>query len=141
MARPGFQFLDLCVDGGVAIKEIVKFQKIGFECHDLLHPHRPLLIPRAGQAERFVPSRQLNGAGAGLFRQCDREHFDQNAIDVVFRLLFRQAKRIDLHPVPETAEFRIFDTIPLLADLVPQIDEGAHLAHLGDKSNAGVDEE
>ena len=39
----------------IAIEQVVIFQQVGFVGHDLLHPHRPLLIPRARQAQRLVP--------------------------------------------------------------------------------------
>ena len=139
--RAVFQRLDLAVDRGVAVEQVVIFQKVGLIGQDLLHPQRPLLIPGARQAQRLVPGGQLHGAGAGVFRQRDRQHFDQDAVDVVFGLLFGQAQRVDLHAIAEAAIFRIGDAIAGFADLVPQIDEGAHLAQLGDKADARVDEE
>ena len=46
---------NLGVDGGIAIEKIGVFEKIGLKRQDLLHAKRPLLVPRAGQAEGLVP--------------------------------------------------------------------------------------
>ena len=100
-----------------------------------------MLVPGAGEAEGLVPGRELHGAGAGVLRESDGEHLDQDAVDVVFRLLLGQAERVDLHAVAEAAVFRIADAVGFAADLVPEVDEGAHLAHLGDEADAGVHEE
>ena len=64
--------------------------------------------------------------------ECDRR---------CFRLLLRQAERVDLHAITEAAQVRIGDAIALRRDLIPQFGEGAQLAHLGDEAHAGVDEE
>ncbi len=108
---PVLQRLDLCGHGGVAVEEVAVFQQVGFIGEDLLHPQRPLLIPGARQAERLVPGGQLHGAGAGVLRQRHGQHFQQDAVDVVFRLLLGQAQRVDLHAVAEAAEFRVFDAV------------------------------
>ena len=132
---------DLAVNRGVAVEKIVIFQKVGFIGQNLLHPQRPLLIPRARQAQSLVPSGQLHRTGAGLFRQRHRQHLNQDAVDVVFGLLFGQAQGVDLHTIAEAAILGLGDAIAGFANLVPQIDKGAHLAQLGDKADAGVDEE
>ena len=111
VTRTFFQRLDLAVHGGVAVEQVFVFQQVGFIGHDLLHTQRPLLIPWAGQAKCFVPSGQLHGTGAGLFRQGHSQHFDQDAVDVIFRLLFRQPQRVHLHTITETTVFRILDAI------------------------------
>ena len=100
-----------------------------------------MLIPGARQAERFVPRRQLHGAGARVLRQRHGQHLDQNAIDVVLGLLLGQAERVHLHAIAETAEFLLLDAVAITADLVPQLGEGAHLAHLGHKADARIHEE
>ncbi len=141
MARAVFQRLNLCVNGRIAVKEVIKFQQVGFIGHDLLHPHGPLLIPGPGKAKRFVPRGQLHRTGARLFRQGHGQHFDQDAVDIVFRLLLGQAKRVDLNAVPEPAVLGVCNTVTRLADLVPQIDKGPHLAHLGHKADACVHKE
>ena len=124
-----------------AVEDIVEFEQIGLIGDDLLQPERPLLVPRPRQAERLVPRRQLHGAGAGLLRGDHGEHGQKDAIDVVLWLLLGQAERVDLHAVAEAPQRRIGHAVALLGDLVPQIDEGAHLAHLGDEADAGIDEE
>ena len=67
MARFVFQTRNLGLYGGVAVEQIFIFQQICFKGHDLLHPHRPLLIPGARQAQSFIPGWQLYGPGAGIF--------------------------------------------------------------------------
>ena len=140
-AGAGLQRLDLGVDGGVAVEEVAVFEQVGLVGDDLLHAERPLLVPGARQAERLVPGGELDGAGAGVLREGDGQHLDQDAVDVVLGLLLGQAERVDLHAVAEAAELRVGDAVAVAADLVPEVDEGAHLAHLGDEADAGVDEE
>ena len=65
--RRGFQRCNLCRNRGVVIKDVGIFQQVGFIGQDLLHPQRPLLIPRARQAQRLVPSGQLHGTRTGVF--------------------------------------------------------------------------
>ncbi len=104
---PVLQLLDLAVDRRVAVEQVVVFQKVGLIGQDLLHPQRPLLVPGAGQAQRLVPGGQLHGARAGLLRQRDRQHLDQDAVDVVLGLLLGQAEAVDLHAVAEAAVLRV----------------------------------
>ena len=116
-------------------------KQIGLVGDDLLHADRPLLVPGPRQAERLVPGRQLHGARARALRQRHRQHLEQDAIDVVLRLLLGEAQRVDLHAVAEQAVLGIGDAVALGGDLVPQLLERAHLADLGDEAHAGVDEE
>ena len=60
----------------------------------------------------------------------------QDARDVVFRLLLGEAERVHLHAVAEQPLLGVGDAVALARDLVPQFDEGAHLAHLGDEAQA-----
>ena len=69
------------------VENIPVFEQIGLIGDDLLHAQGPLLIPRARQAKRFVPGRQLHGPRPRILRQHHREHLEQNAVEVVFRLL------------------------------------------------------
>ena len=140
LAGAGFEGFDFSVDSGVAIKEIVIFQEIGFKGHDLLHPHRPLLIPRAGQAEGFIPCGKLHSTGAGFFGKRHGEHFDQDTVDVVLWLLLCKAKRVYLYSIAEAAELGVCDTVTLQQDFIPEVDKGAHFAHFGDKADACVHE-
>ena len=48
------------------VEDVVVLQQVGLVGQHLLHPQRPLLVPRPRQAERLVPGRQLHGAGAGV---------------------------------------------------------------------------
>ena len=101
-----------------------------------------MLVPRARQAQGLVPGRELDGAGAGVPGERDRQHLEQDAVDVVLGLLLGQAQGVDLHAVAEQAVLGLLgDAVALAADLVPQLDEGAHLAQLGDEADAGIDEE
>jgi hypothetical protein len=140
-ARRGFELIDLGRDLGGAVEDVAEFQQVGLVRHDLLQAQRPLLVPRARQAQRFVPRRQLDGAGPCFLRQHHGQHLEQDAIDVVLRLLLGQAERIDLHSIAEQQGARIGDAIALAADLFPQFGEGAHLAQFGDELDSGIDEE
>ncbi len=61
-ARALLEFFNLAVHGGVAVEEIVEFQKVGFIGEDLLHPERPLLVPGPRKPQSLVPCGQLHGA-------------------------------------------------------------------------------
>ncbi len=137
----GLQTLDFIFDFLRAFKNIGVVQKVGFIGHDLLHAERPLLVPGAGQAKRFIPGRQLHGAGPGIFRENHGEHFKQDAVDVVFRLLLGEAEGIHLHTIAEAALLLIGNGIALAADFVPEFGEGPHLAHFGDEADAGIHKE
>ena len=76
MTRTLFQGLDLGINGGVAIKQVLVFQQVCFKRHDLLHAHGPLLIPWTGEAQGLVPGRKLNRTCARLFREGHGQHFD-----------------------------------------------------------------
>src|SRR5271166_6636283 len=77
---------------------------------------------------------------ARALREHDRQHLDQDSIGVVFRLLLRQAERIDLHAISETPHGRILDAEAVAGDLVPKLDERPHLRELGHEAHACVDE-
>ena len=93
------------------------------------------------QAEGLVPRGQLDGAGAGVLAQRHAEHLQHDPLHVVLGLRLGEAERVDLDAVPEPAHLRVGHAVPLLGQLVPQLHEGAHLAHLLDEPHAGVDEE
>ena len=122
------QRLDLALDLRRAVEDVAIVEKVGLIGHDLLHAQRPLLVPGARQAQRLVPGGQLHGAGAGVLRQHHGQHLDQDAVDVVLRLLLGEAQRIHLHAIAEAAVLLVRDAIALAADLVPEFGEGAHLA-------------
>jgi hypothetical protein len=122
-------------------KDVLVRQQIGFVGDDLLHPQRPLLVPRPRQPQRLVPGGKLDGPGAGRLRQHHRQHLDQDAVDVVLRLLLGEPQRIDLDAVAEAPEAFVRHAIALAANAVPQLGEGAHLGDLGDELEAGIDEE
>ena len=123
-----------------AVENIGIFEEIGLVGGDLLHSEGPLLIPRTRQAQRLVPRRKLHGARPRLLRQDNRQHFEKDAIDVILGLLLGQPQRVHLNAVAEAAELRVRHAVALFANLIPEIDEGAHLAHLGDEANARVHE-
>src|SRR5690606_29587392 len=135
------QLFHLAVDFDGALENIAELQKIGLIGDDLLQAERPLLIPRARQPERLVPGRKLDGAGAGFFGEHHGEHFEEDTIDVIFRLLFGEAKRVDLNAVAEAAELLFPDAVTIAQDFIPKVDEGAHLAHFSDEANPRIDEE
>ena len=135
------QFGDLARDLGIAVEDVAIFQEVGLVSHDLLHAQRPLLVEGPRQAERLVPGRELHGAGAGVLGEHHGEHLDQDAVDVVFRLLLGEAQRIDLHAIAEAAKLFVLHAVALARDLLPKLGEGAHFAKFGDEAHAGVDEE
>ena len=98
---------DLGLDHVRAVEDVVVLQQVGLEGQHLLQPQRPLLVPRARQAERLVPRRQLYGAGAGVLGQRDAEHLQHDALHVVLRLGLGQAERVDLHAVAEAAHLLV----------------------------------
>ncbi|GBD41802.1 hypothetical protein HRbin39_01188 [bacterium HR39] len=124
-----------------AVEDVLVFEEVGLVGEDLLGAQRPLLVPWTRQTQRLVPGGKLHGPRAGVFRERHAQHLDEDAVDVVLRLLLGEAQRIHLHAVAEEAQFRILHPVALAADLVPQSHEGAHLADLGDEADAGIDEE
>ncbi len=100
-----------------------------------------MLIPRPRQAECLVPRRQLHRASASIFRERDGKHLKQDAINVVFRLLLRQAKRVHLHAVTKAAELFVSDAIAFARDFFPEFGERTHLAEFGDVAQTRVHEE
>ena len=131
----------LGLDDVRALEDVVVLEQVGLEGQHLLHPQRPLLVPRAGQAEGLVPSRQLQGPGPCVLRQRDAELLEHDALHVVLGLLLGQAERVDLHAVAEAAQLGIGDVVALAADAVPEPGEGPHLARLLDEADARVHEE
>ncbi|OIQ64963.1 hypothetical protein GALL_534840 [mine drainage metagenome] len=83
----------------------------------------------------------MHGARAGVFGQRHGQHLDQDAVDVIFRLLFGQAQRVDLHAIAEATVFRVGHAIAVQAQLIPKVCKGAHFAQFGDEADACVDEE
>ena len=67
-------------------EEVSILKKVGLVGEHLLHPQRPLLIPRTGKSEGFVPRRQLDAPCSSILGQGDGEHFEHDALHVVFRL-------------------------------------------------------
>ena len=106
-----------------------------------MHAQRPLLIPGPWQTERLVPGRQLHRARPRLLRQRHRQHLDQDARDIVLRLLLGQSERVDLHAVTKQPLLRIGHAVAFARDLVPHLGEGAHLADFGDEAQPRIDEE
>ena len=137
----GLQLLDLARDLAAAVEDVAVFQQVGLEGHDLLQAQRPLLVPRPRQAERLVPGGQLHRAGARVLAHHHGQHFQQDAVDVVLRLLLGEAERIHLHAVAEQALLGVGHAVAIEREVLPQLGERPHLAHLGDEADAGIDEE
>ena len=89
------------------VEQVVVLQQVGLEGQHLLDAQRPLLVPRAGQAQGLVPGRELDGAGPGLLRQGHAERLEHDALHVVLGLRFGQAQAVDLHAVAEAARLRV----------------------------------
>ena len=92
---------DLLLDDDRAVEQVLVLEQVGLEGQHLLQPQRPLLVPRPRQAQRLVPGRQLDRAGAGVLGERDGEHLQHDPLDVVLRLRLGQAERVDLHAVAE----------------------------------------
>ena len=58
----------LRLDDRAAVEDVFVVEHVGLERQDLLRPQAPLLVPRARQAERLVPRRELHRARARLLR-------------------------------------------------------------------------
>ena len=82
----------------------------------------------------------MHRARPRVLGQRHRQHLDQDARDIVLRLLFGQSERIDLHAIAEQPPFGIIDAVTLGGDLVPQLAKRPHLAEFGDEAQAGIDE-
>ena len=119
--RRGRQLLDLRLDDLRALEEVAVLEQVGLVREHLLHAQRPLLVPRAGQAERLVPARQLQRAGSRVLRQRHAEHLEHDALHVVLGLRLGQPERVHLHAVAEAAQLRVLDAVALEADAVPQL--------------------
>ena len=132
---------DLGLDHVRAVEDVLVLEQVGLQREHLLHAQAPLLVPRPRQSQRLVPCRQLHRTRPRPLRQRDAEHLQHDALDVVLRLRLRQAERVHLHAVAEPAGLLVGDAVPLARDLVPELDEGAHLAHLLDEPDARVHEE
>ena len=135
-----FQLFDLFRNNPGTVENIVELQEIGFIGDDLLQAQRPLLVPGARQAQGLVPGRQLHGPRPGVFAQHDGQHFQQNPIDVVFRLLFGEAQRVHLNAISEPSVFFLFDAKAVARNLLPQFRKGPHLGDFRDQLDAGVEE-
>ena len=124
-----------------AREDVVVVEQVGLVGQHLLHPQRPLLVPRPRQAQRLVPRRQLHRAGPGVLRQRHREHLQHDALDVVLRLGLGEPQRVDLHAVAEAPHLGVLDAVALAAQLVPELRERPQLRDLLDEVQARVDEE
>ncbi len=135
----GFDRFGFGLDDRASVEEVGIFEEIRFIREDLLKSQRPLLIPRSGKGEGFVPCGELECAAAGFSAECYAEGFDQDAPCVVFGLLFGQAEGVDLDTVAKASKAGILDVVARERDLVPEFDKCAHLTHLFDKADASVD--
>ena len=135
------QLGDLLLDDDRAGEEVLVLEEVGLVGQHLLQPQRPLLVPGARQAERLVPGRQLHRPGAGVAGERDPEHLEHDPLDVVLRLRLGQAQGVHLDAVAEPALLGVLDAVALARQLVPELAEGAHLAHLLDEADPRVDEE
>ena len=69
-----------------ALEDVGVLEQVGLVGEHLLDAQRPLLVPRARQAERLVPGGQLDRAGAGVAPERDGERLEHDPLDVVLRL-------------------------------------------------------
>ena len=124
-----------------ALEQVGVLEQVGLVGEHLLDPQRPLLVPRARQAERLVPGRELDRAGAGVAAERDRERLEHDPLHVVLGLGLGQPERVDLHAVAEAQVLGVLHAVALAAELLPQLAHRAQLRVLLDEAHAGVDEE
>src|SRR5262245_25319912 len=124
-----------------ALEQVRVLEQIRLVGEHLLDTQRPLLVPRAREAQRLIPGRQLYGSGPGVAGERHPQRLQNDALHIVLGLGLGQSERVDLDSVPEASLLRILDAVPVPGQLVPQPREGAHLAHLFDEPHTGVDEE
>ena len=75
-----------------ALEDVRILEQVGLVREHLLEAQRPLLIPRARQAECLVPGRQLERAGAGAAAERNGERLERDPVDVVLGLGLGQAE-------------------------------------------------
>ena len=124
-----------------ALEDVGVLEQVGLVGEDLLDPQAPLLIPGAGEAERLVPSRQLDRAGTGVAAQGHGKRLEHDPGHVVLGLGLGQAERVDLDAVAEAQELRLGHPVAVAADPLPHLAHGAQLGVLLDEPDPGVDEE
>ena len=124
-----------------ALEDVGVLEDVGLVGEHLLDAQRPLLVPRPGQAERLVPGRQLDRAGARAAAQRDRERLEHDPLDVVLGLGLGQAQGVDLDAVAEAQVLLVGHAVAVAADLLPHLAHRAQLRVLLDEADAGVDEE
>ena len=66
-----------------ALEDVGVLEQVGLVGEHLLDAQRPLLVPRAREAERLVPGRQLDRAGARVAAERHGERLEHDALDVV----------------------------------------------------------
>ena len=140
-ARALQQLADEAVHDDRALEDVGVLQHVGLEGHHLLDAQRPLLVPRARQAERLVPGGQLDGAGARVAAHRHGQGLQHDALDVVLRLGLGQPQRVDLDAVAEAQLLVVGDAVALAAELLPQHRHRPQLRVLLDEAHARVDEE
>ena len=93
------QLLDQAVHHLRALEDVGVLEQVGLVGEDLLDPQAPLLIPRPREAERLVPGRELDRAGAGVAAERHGERLEHDPRHVVLRLRLGQPERVDLDAV------------------------------------------
>ena len=135
------ELLDEALHDRGALEDVGVLEQVGLVGEHLLDAQRPLLVPRAGEAERLVPGGELDGAGAGVAAERDGQRLEHDPLDVVLGLGLGEAEGVDLDAVAEAAVLLVLHAVALAAELVPQLAHRAQLRVLLDEADAGVDEE
>ncbi len=135
------QLLDEALHHLRPLEDVGVVEQVGLVGEDLLDPQAPLLVPRAREAERLVPGRQLDRAGAGVAAERDRERLEDDPRDVVLGLRLGQPERVDLDAVAHPQEAGIGDAVALAPELLPEDAHRPQLRVLLDEADPGVDEE
>ena len=124
-----------------AFEDVRVLEQVGLEGEDLLQAQRPLLVPLSREAECLVPGRELERPGADAAAERHGEGLQGDPVDVVLRLGFGEAERVDLDAVAEAPLLFVLDAVAVTPELVPQLGHRAELGVLLDEADPGVDEE
>jgi hypothetical protein len=99
-----------------AVEDVVVLEQVGLVGQHLLHPQRPLLVPRAGQAERLVPRRQLERPGPGRLDSVTPSISSTMRCTLFSGWASVSPEAVDLHAVAEPAGLGVGDAVALEAD-------------------------
>ena len=140
--RPSTSSATFVLDDVAAGEQVVVLEQVGLERQHLLDAAATTAGPTAGAG----PSASFQAGSWTARARASLLKVTASISSTMRWTLFSgcasvRPERVDLHAVAEPARLGVLDAVALARQLVPQLDEGAHLAHLLDEPHAGVDEE